>query len=67
LCKQGHWFSFAKRRAPSPVCIDDDRSRMKGRKSGFFLIDQRDIPYHMSWRHPDSTISDLKPLTGSYS
>ncbi|GKC71383.1 hypothetical protein Tco_1117266, partial [Tanacetum coccineum] len=25
LCKQGHWFSFAKRRAPSPVCIDDNR------------------------------------------
>ncbi|GJU47284.1 hypothetical protein Tco_1204550 [Tanacetum coccineum] len=25
LCKQGHWFSFAKCRAPSPVCIDDNR------------------------------------------
>ncbi|GJY06258.1 putative reverse transcriptase domain-containing protein [Tanacetum coccineum] len=24
LCKQGDWFSFAKRRAPSPVCIDDN-------------------------------------------
>nr|GEY06438.1 hypothetical protein [Tanacetum cinerariifolium] len=29
LCKQGDWFSFAKRRAPSPVCIDDNRSCMK--------------------------------------
>ncbi|GKD45591.1 hypothetical protein Tco_1270236 [Tanacetum coccineum] len=36
---------------------------MKGWKSGFFLIDQRDIPHHMSWRHPDSAISDLKPPT----
>ncbi|GJU84020.1 hypothetical protein Tco_1291566 [Tanacetum coccineum] len=28
LCKQGHWFYFAKRHAPSPVCIDDNRSCM---------------------------------------
>nr|GEY08970.1 hypothetical protein [Tanacetum cinerariifolium] len=40
---------------------------MKGWKSGFFLIDQRAIPHYMSWRHPDSVISDLKPLAGSYS
>ncbi|GJY65378.1 hypothetical protein Tco_0467616 [Tanacetum coccineum] len=24
LCKQGHWFSFAKHHALSPVCIDDN-------------------------------------------
>ncbi|GJU07059.1 hypothetical protein Tco_1123489, partial [Tanacetum coccineum] len=29
LCKQGDWFSFAKSCAPSPVCIDDNRSCMK--------------------------------------
>ncbi|GKE09739.1 hypothetical protein Tco_1413290 [Tanacetum coccineum] len=44
LCKQGDWFSFSKRRAPSLVCIDDNRSCMKHWKSGFFLIDRRAIP-----------------------
>ncbi|GJS65902.1 hypothetical protein Tco_0680466 [Tanacetum coccineum] len=66
LCKQGHWFYFANRRAPSPVCIDDNRSCMKHWKSGFFLIDQRAIPDYMSWRHPNSAINDLKPLVGSF-
>ncbi|GKA50655.1 hypothetical protein Tco_0743728 [Tanacetum coccineum] len=33
-------------------------------KSGFFLIDRRDIPDYMSWRHPDSAINDLKPPAG---
>ncbi|GJV84433.1 gypsy type transposase [Tanacetum coccineum] len=47
---KGDWFSFAKRRAPSPVCTDDNRSCMKHWKSGFFLIDRahviklRDMP-----------------------
>nr|GEX06496.1 hypothetical protein [Tanacetum cinerariifolium] len=61
LCKQGHWFSFSKRHAPSPVCIDDNHSCMKHWKSGFFLIDQRAIPDYMSWRHPDSAINDPTP------
>ncbi|GKC79398.1 hypothetical protein Tco_1130172 [Tanacetum coccineum] len=26
LCKQGDWFSFSKRCAPSPVCIDDNHA-----------------------------------------
>ncbi|GJZ55172.1 hypothetical protein Tco_0610365 [Tanacetum coccineum] len=66
LCKQGDWFSFAKRRAPSPVCIDDNRSCMKHWKSGFFLIDRRAIPDAMVWRHPDITIDDPRPATGSF-
>ncbi|GKA28060.1 integrase, catalytic region, zinc finger, CCHC-type containing protein [Tanacetum coccineum] len=66
LCKQGDWFSFAKRRAPSPVCIDDNHYCMKHWKSGFFLIDQRAIPDYMTWRHPDSAIDDPKPVVGSY-
>ncbi|GJX14186.1 hypothetical protein Tco_0205944 [Tanacetum coccineum] len=66
LCKQGDWVSFVKRRAPSLVCIDDNRSCMKHRKSGFFLIDRRAIPDYMTWRHPDSAIDDPKSITGSY-
>ncbi|GJX66730.1 reverse transcriptase domain-containing protein [Tanacetum coccineum] len=66
LCKQGDWFSFAKRRAPSPVCIDDNCSCMKHWKSGFFLIDQRAIPDVMVWRHPDAAINDLSPDAGSF-
>nr|GEW28137.1 hypothetical protein [Tanacetum cinerariifolium] len=67
LCKQGHWFSFAKRRAPTLVCIDDNRSCIKSWKSGFFLIDRRAIPDYMSLRHPSSAIDDPKPPVGSYS
>ncbi|GKA48001.1 hypothetical protein Tco_0740959 [Tanacetum coccineum] len=66
LFKQGDWFSFAKRRAPSLVCIDDNRSYMKHWKSGFFLIDQRAIHEYMTWRHPDLGIDDPKPIDGSY-
>nr|GEW03462.1 hypothetical protein [Tanacetum cinerariifolium] len=67
LCKQGHWFSFVKRRDPSPICIDDNISCMKSWKSGLFLIDQRVVPVYMSWRHPSSAIDDPKPPAGSYS
>nr|GEW98685.1 hypothetical protein [Tanacetum cinerariifolium] len=66
LCKQGEWFSFAKRRAPSPDCIDDNRSCMKHWKSGFFLIDRRAIPDAMVWRHPNAAIDDPKPIGSSF-
>ncbi|GJX22188.1 hypothetical protein Tco_0226633 [Tanacetum coccineum] len=66
LCKQGDWFSFAKRRAPSPVCIDDNRSCMKHWKSGFFFIDRRAIPDAMVWRHPEAAIDDARPAGGSF-
>ncbi|GKF30137.1 hypothetical protein Tco_0096479, partial [Tanacetum coccineum] len=59
-------FIFLKHRAPSLVCIDDNRSCMKGWKSCFFLIDQRAIPNYMPWRHPSSAIDDPKPPVGSY-
>ncbi|GKE05280.1 hypothetical protein Tco_1397298, partial [Tanacetum coccineum] len=61
LCKQGDWFSFAKRRAPSLACIDDKRSCMKHWKSGFFLVDRQAILDAMVWRHPDATIDDQGP------
>ncbi|GKB46834.1 hypothetical protein Tco_0897587 [Tanacetum coccineum] len=67
LCKQGDWFSFAKRRAPFPVCIDDNHSCMKHWKSGFFLIDRQDILDFMVWRHPDVAINDPQPAAGSFS
>ncbi|GKG06125.1 hypothetical protein Tco_0326211, partial [Tanacetum coccineum] len=66
LCKQGDWFSFAKRHTPSPVCIDDNRSCMKHWKSGFFFIDQLPIPDAMVWRHPNAAIDDLRPAGGSF-
>ncbi|GKD75624.1 hypothetical protein Tco_1333906, partial [Tanacetum coccineum] len=66
LCKQGDWFSFAKRRAPSLVCIDDNRSLMKHWKSGFFFIDHWAISDAMVWRHPDAAIDDPRPATGSF-
>nr|GEW29891.1 hypothetical protein [Tanacetum cinerariifolium] len=65
--QKGDWFSFAKRRAPSPVCIDDNRSFMKHWKSGFFLIDRRAILNAMIWRHSDAAIDDPRPATGSFS
>ncbi|GJW14332.1 hypothetical protein Tco_0018465 [Tanacetum coccineum] len=66
LCKQGDWFSFAKRRAPSLVCIDDNCSFMKHWKSGFFFIDRRAILNAMVWRHPDAAIDDPRPAAGSF-
>ncbi|GJZ88134.1 hypothetical protein Tco_0659916 [Tanacetum coccineum] len=66
LCKQGDWFLFAKRRAPSPVCIDDNRSCMKHWKSWFFFIDRRAIPDVMVWRHLNAAIDDPRPATGSF-
>ncbi|GJT94833.1 hypothetical protein Tco_1090351 [Tanacetum coccineum] len=66
LCKQGDWFSFAKRRAPSPVCIDDNHSCRKHWKSGFFFIHRWAIPDVMVWRHPDAAIDDLRPAAGSF-
>ncbi|GJU74779.1 hypothetical protein Tco_1266184 [Tanacetum coccineum] len=66
LCKQGDWFSFAKRCAPSSVCIDDNHSCMKHWKSSFFLIDRRAILDVMVWRHSDATIDDQRPAAGSF-
>ncbi|GJX14984.1 hypothetical protein Tco_0206742 [Tanacetum coccineum] len=50
-----------KRRAPSPVCIDDNRSCMKHWKGGFFFIDRRAIPDAIVWRHPNAAINDSRP------
>nr|GFA64014.1 hypothetical protein [Tanacetum cinerariifolium] len=36
-------------------------------KSGFFLIDRWAIPDAMVWRHPDATIDDPRPASGSFS
>ncbi|GJU83168.1 RNA-directed DNA polymerase, eukaryota [Tanacetum coccineum] len=66
LCKQGDWFSFAKRRTPSLVCIDDNYSCMKHYKSGFFFIDRRAILNVMVWRHPDAAINDPRLIAGSF-
>ncbi|GJY08382.1 hypothetical protein Tco_0375436, partial [Tanacetum coccineum] len=66
LYKQGDWFSFAKCRAPSLVCIDDNRSCMKHWNSGFFFIDRRAISDDMVWRHPDAAIDDPRPVAGSF-
>ncbi|GKE79702.1 hypothetical protein Tco_1549702, partial [Tanacetum coccineum] len=52
----GDWFSFAKRRAPSLVSIDDNRSCMKHWKNGFFLINQRAIPDSMPRDMPEGVL-----------
>nr|GEU69533.1 hypothetical protein [Tanacetum cinerariifolium] len=67
LDQLGDWFSFAKRRAPSPFCIDDNRSCIKHWKSGFFLIDRRAISNFMVWKHPNAAIDDPRPVAGSFS
>nr|GEW38185.1 hypothetical protein [Tanacetum cinerariifolium] len=56
----------AKCRAPSPVCIDDNRSCMKHWKSGFFFIDRWAISDAMVWRHPNIAIDDPRPIDGSF-
>ncbi|GKA90624.1 hypothetical protein Tco_0812494 [Tanacetum coccineum] len=64
---KGDWFSFAKRCAPSLVCIDDNRSWMKHWKSGFSFIDRRAILDSMVWRHPSVAIDVPRPTAGSFS
>ncbi|GKF30541.1 hypothetical protein Tco_0100339, partial [Tanacetum coccineum] len=66
LCKQGDWFLFAKRRVPSLLCIDDNRSCIKHWNSGFFFIDQRAILDSMVWRHPSTVIDDPRPVAVSF-
>ncbi|GJW15696.1 hypothetical protein Tco_0019829 [Tanacetum coccineum] len=40
LCKQCDWFSFAKRHAPSPVCIDDNPiDDLRPAASSFTMVD----------------------------
>ncbi|GKD74788.1 hypothetical protein Tco_1333070 [Tanacetum coccineum] len=64
LCKQGDWFSFAKRRNSEDVCMDDGPSSMKKWKKKFFLIDRRAIPDYLTWRHSHSCVVDDLPLDG---
>nr|GEV36639.1 hypothetical protein [Tanacetum cinerariifolium] len=63
---KGDWFSFAKHRAPSSVCTDDNRLCMNNWKSGFVLIDWRAIPIPIVWRHPSTAIDDLRSAAGTY-
>ncbi|GJR72879.1 hypothetical protein Tco_0085244 [Tanacetum coccineum] len=63
---KGDWFYFAKRRAPSSVCIDDNCSCMKHWKSGFFLIDRRATPNSIVWRHLSTAIDDPRPAASSF-
>ncbi|GKA65446.1 hypothetical protein Tco_0765153 [Tanacetum coccineum] len=58
--------SLTKRRAPSLVYIDDNRSCMKQWKSRFFFIDRQAIPDAMVWIHPDTAIDDPRPSASSF-
>ena len=64
LSKAGHWFSFSKRKAPQPICMEDTKTGLKDWKHKFFLIDRRAIPEYMPWRHPDSCVTDGVPTSG---
>ncbi|GJS42335.1 hypothetical protein Tco_0567378 [Tanacetum coccineum] len=62
LCKQGDWFSFAKRHNSEDVCMDDGPSSMKKWKKKFFLLDPRAILDYLTWRHSHSCVADDLPL-----
>ncbi|GKB32152.1 hypothetical protein Tco_0871553 [Tanacetum coccineum] len=50
LCKQGDWFSFAKRHAPSLVCIDDNCSSIDDpwpAAGSFNMVDVRHLRAHV--------------------
>ncbi|GJX65503.1 hypothetical protein Tco_0299846, partial [Tanacetum coccineum] len=48
LCKQGDWFPFAKRRAPSSVCIDDDLiDDLRPAAGSFNMVDVRRLSAHV--------------------
>ncbi|GJZ59396.1 hypothetical protein Tco_0615212 [Tanacetum coccineum] len=59
LCKQGHWFSFEnKTGVRSKKCFKEVTSSLKKK---FFLIDRREIPEAMPWRHTDTDVRDDLP------
>nr|GEV90454.1 hypothetical protein [Tanacetum cinerariifolium] len=64
LCKQGDWFSFSKRHNTEDVYMDDGPSSLKKWKDKFFLIDHRDIPEYLTWRHSYSCVSNDLPTDG---
>ncbi|GJT34115.1 hypothetical protein Tco_0924534 [Tanacetum coccineum] len=50
LCKQGDWFSFAKRRAPSLVCVDDNHATIDDPKpvaGSFNMANVRRLSIHV--------------------
>ncbi|GKC76645.1 hypothetical protein Tco_1127419, partial [Tanacetum coccineum] len=50
LCKQGDWFSFAKRRAPSLVCVDDNHAAIDDPKpvaGSFNMADVHRLSAHV--------------------
>ncbi|GKC01098.1 hypothetical protein Tco_0987234, partial [Tanacetum coccineum] len=64
LCKQGDWFSFAKRRNIEYICMDEGLLCLKGWKKNFFLIDRRVISDHLTWRSSQSCVTDDFPTYG---
>ncbi|GJT83860.1 hypothetical protein Tco_1058202 [Tanacetum coccineum] len=64
LCKQGDWFSFAKRRNTEDVYTDEGPSSMKMWKNKFFLLDRRAIPDYLTWRSSQSCVFDDFPTDG---
>ncbi|GJR04250.1 hypothetical protein Tco_0527234 [Tanacetum coccineum] len=64
FCKQGDWFSFAKRRNMEDACMDKGPSSMKKWKNKFFLIDRKAIPDYLTWRNFHSYVSDDLPTDG---
>ncbi|GJU14855.1 hypothetical protein Tco_1142821, partial [Tanacetum coccineum] len=64
LCKQGDWFSFAKRWNTKDVCMDYGSSSLKKWKNKFFLIDRRAILGYLTRRHSHSYVFDDLPVDG---
>nr|GEZ33375.1 hypothetical protein [Tanacetum cinerariifolium] len=60
----GDWFSFAKRRNTEDICMDEVPSSMKLWKNNFFLIGGRAILDYLTWRSPQSYVSEDFPTDG---
>ncbi|GJS69012.1 hypothetical protein Tco_0701853, partial [Tanacetum coccineum] len=64
LCKQGDWFSVAKRGNTKDVYMDEGPSSMKKWKNKFFFIDRKAIPDYLTWRNFHSYVFDDLPIDG---
>ncbi|GJV67621.1 hypothetical protein Tco_1483130 [Tanacetum coccineum] len=67
LYKQGNWFSFQNMSGKNcKPCFKDAPTSLKKWKGKFFLVDRRDAPIAMAWRHHDSSVADPFPKPSEY-
>ncbi|GKC07164.1 hypothetical protein Tco_0998774 [Tanacetum coccineum] len=61
-----HYRVYFSQLGPQSLQIEPTMTLFRHWKNGFFFINQRAIPDAMVWRHPNTSINDLRPAAGSF-